>query len=105
MQQFTNRANAAVTQVVDVIEASPTDIELQVDEVIEGGENVLGGQRAHRIGNGEAQLLVHLVATDPSEVVPLGIKETAVQQLLAATDGGGLTRTQLFVELQQGLVL
>ena len=36
------------------------------------------GEGTHRIGDGEPQLLVDLVATDPAEVVALGIKEAGL---------------------------
>ena len=85
LQEFTHGTHAAVAEVVDVIEAGAADIKLQVDQVIEGGEHVLMGEGAHRIGDGETQLLVDLVAADPTEVVALGIEETGLQQLLTTT--------------------
>ena len=58
LQEFAHRAHAAVAEMVDVIKAGSADIELQVDQVIDGAEHVLRGEGAHRIGDGEAQLLV-----------------------------------------------
>ena len=85
LQEFTHGTHAAVAEVVDVIEAGAANIQLQVDQVIEGGEHVLMGEGAHRVGDGETQLLVDLVAADPTEVVALGIEETCLQQLLTTT--------------------
>ena len=89
---------------VDVVEGGPAHIELQIDQVINRAEHVLRREGAGGIRNGEPQLLVDLVATHATQVVALRIEEAAVQQGLAATDGGGLTRPQFFVELQQGLI-
>ena len=105
LEQLAHRTHPAVAQVVDVVEAGPAHIEFQVDQVVDRAEHVLGGEGAHRIGDGEAQFLVDLVAAHPAEVVALGIEEAAMQQALAAAHRGGLTGPQLLVELQQGLVL
>ena len=85
LQEFAHGTHAAVAEVVDVVEAGTTDIQFQVDQVVEGGEHVLMGEGAHRVGDGEAQLLVDFVAADPTEVVALGIEETGLQQLLTTT--------------------
>ena len=62
LKQFTDRTDAAIAQVIDVIEAGAADIKLEVDQLIKGGDHDLMGEGAHRVGDGEAQLLVDLVA-------------------------------------------
>ncbi len=104
LQQFTHGAHAAIAQVIDVIEAGAAHIEFQIDQIINRGEHVLGGEGTHRIGNGQSQLFVDLVATNPTEVVALGIEEAAVQQALAATHRGRFAWTQFFIQLKQRLV-
>ena len=104
LQQLAHGTNAAVAQVIDVVEAGATDIQLEVDQVVEGGEHVLMGEGAHRVGDGEAELFVDLVATNPAEVVALGVEEAGLQELLTAAHRGWFTRTQFLVKLQQGLV-
>ena len=79
LQQFADGANAAIAEVVDVIEGGAAHIELKIDQVINRGEHIFGRERAHRIGDREAQLFVDLVATNPAQVVALGIEETAMQ--------------------------
>ena len=90
---------------IDVIEAGTADIQFKVDQIIEGGEHVLMGERAHRVRNGQTQLLVDLVAANPAEVVTLGIKEPGLKQLLTTTHRGGFPGAQFLVELKQRLVL
>ena len=104
LQQLAHGTNAAVAQVIDVVEAGATDIQLEVDQVVEGGEHVLMGEGAHRVGDGEAELFVDLVATNPAEVVALGVEEAGLQELLTTTHRGWFTWTQFLVKLQQGLV-
>ena len=56
-------------------------------------------------GDGEAQLLVGLVAADLGQVVALVLEEQVLQQGLRALLGGRLARAQLAVDVEQGLVL
>ena len=104
LQQFAHGANAAVAEVVDVIEGGAAHIELEVDQVIDRAQHVLRREGAGGVGDRETQLLVDLVATNAAQVVALGIEEAAVQQGLTTAHRGRFTRTQLLVELEQGLV-
>ncbi len=54
---------------------------------------------------GRAQLLVHLVAAHPRDVVALGVEEEVLQQRLGALGRGRLARTQLAVDVLEGLFL
>ena len=47
------------------------------------------------------QLLVQFVATNPTQIVAFGVKETGVKQLFAPCYGGGFTRTEFAVQLHQ----
>ena len=104
LQQFANGANAAIAEVVDVIEGGATHIEFEIDQVINRREHIFRRERAHRIGDGEAQLFIDLVATNPAQVVALGIEETAMQQLLTATHRRRFAWPQFLIKFQKGLV-
>ena len=99
LKQFANRTNATITKVVNVIKACPTDIQFQVDQIIQSGKHVLVGEGAHRVWNREAEFFIDLVTTNATEVVALGIKETGLQKLLTATHRRRLAGAELFIQL------
>ena len=90
---------------IDVVKACATHIKLKIDEVVEGRENILMREGADRIGNREPQLFIDLVTANTSKVVTLGVKESGLQQLLATTHRRWFPWTQLFIELQERLIL
>ena len=67
----------------------------------EGGDHVAGRRHRPAMRRADGQLLVHLVAAEPGQVVPAGVKEQAVQMGLGAVHRGGLAGAQLAVGLQQ----
>ena len=86
LKQLTHGADPAITQMIDVIEAGTTNIQLKIDQIIKGGQHILMGEGAHGVWNRETELLIDLVATHSTEVVALGIKETGLQKLLSPAD-------------------
>ena len=106
-------ADAAVAQVVDVVLAHRRHfvravgaggvVLLQAQQVVDGGDEVLGGQGAGLQLRVQAELGVHLVPADLGEVVLLGVEEHGLEQLLAGLQGGGLAGTDLLEELLGGL--
>ena len=78
---------------------------VQTQQVLDGGEQVVLGQRADAGRLVDAQLLVDLVPADLGQVVALVLEEQVVQQGLRALLGRRLARTQLAVDVQQRLVL
>ena len=83
-----------------------------LDEVADDGGDVLAGDRpalARQLdaepGRDRVQLLVELVAPDPTEVVAAEVEEQALDQLAGVVAGGRIARAQLLVDLDEGLGL
>ena len=85
---------------------------LQLDQVADDRGDVLAGDRAalarqldaHPRGDA-VQLLVELVAADPTEVVAAEVEEQALDQLAGVVTGRRVARAQLLVDLDQRLLL
>ena len=71
--QFADRTNAAVAEMIDVVDFAATIA--QPDQGLHDGENVLLAQDAHGVLGVEIETHVHLDATDRRQIVTLGIKE------------------------------
>ena len=78
LEQFPDRAHAAVGEVVDVVDFALAV--LQVDERLDDREDVLAAKRGHRVGRVEVEAHVEFHAADRGEVIALGIEEQAVEQ-------------------------
>ncbi|SKO57610.1 Uncharacterised protein [Mycobacteroides abscessus subsp. bolletii] len=81
---------------------------VQTHQVLDGGDDVFlgerGGSHQSRVGTAKTQLLVHLVPAHAGQVVTLLLEEQVLQQRLRGLLGRRLARTQLAVDVQQGLV-
>ena len=62
------------------------------------------GEGANGVWNREAKFFVDFVATNPTKVVALCIKETGLQKLLTTTHRRWFAGSKLFVELKQSLI-
>ena len=95
---------------VDVVLEAEAAVEL--DEVADDRGDVLAGDRpllarqldAHPAGD-RVQLLVELVAADPTEVVAAEVEEQALDELAGVVTGGRIARAQLLVDLDEGFLL
>nr|AHE14888.1 hypothetical protein asmbl_9 [uncultured bacterium] len=105
LDQLTDGAQPAVPEVVDVVDAVVGLARVQAHHVLDGGDDVVLGQRGRRRGEVDAQLLVDLVPTDLGQVVALGVEEQVLQQRLRRLARRRLARPQLAVDVQQRLVL
>ena len=110
LDQLTVGPDAAVAEVVDVVLGMEPAVAL--DEVADDGGDVLTGDRpalareldAEARGD-RVELLVELVAADPTEVVAAEVEEQALDQLAGVVAGGRIARAQLLVDLDEGLGL
>ena len=103
LHQLPDRADAAVAEVVDVVDRAATVLEL--DEVTNGLEDVLRREhlrvelRALVLGDVAVELVVQLEATDLREVVALRVEEQVVEEGLRRLERRGVTRTEATVDL------
>ena len=104
LDQLADGAQAAVAEVVDVVGLVALVTGVQVDEVLDGADDVVLGQRAGRDRHVDAELLVDLVAADLGQVVALVVEEQVLQQRLGRLARRRLARAQLAVDVQQRLV-
>ena len=86
-EEFADGADAAGAEVVDVIEDALAGLELE--DVADGAEEVLGDHDALVGVDAELELLVDLVAADAGEVVFLGVEEEALEEGAGVGGGGG----------------
>src|SRR4051812_33211059 len=105
LDQLTDGAQAAVAEVVDVVDAVVGLAGVQTHDVLDGGDDVVLGQRLRRLRDSDAELLVDLVPTDLGQVVALRVEEQVLQQRLRRLTRRRLARTKLAVDVEQGLVL
>ena len=79
---------------------------MQTDDVAHRADDVLIGQRGGIVLlGGEAELLVHLVATDLGQVIALRVEEQAVEQRAGGIDRRRLAGTEALVQLDERLFL
>ena len=116
LDQLTDRAQPTVAEVVDVVDLhrhldAARGLHrglalMQADQVFDGGDDVLFGQRRRRdrLPGVQPELLVDLVAAHPGQVVALLLEEQVLQQGLRGLLGRRLARAQLAVDVQQRLV-
>ena len=110
LDQLAVGADAPVAEVVDVVLRVQPAVAL--DEVADDRRDVLLGDRpllaleleAHARGDA-VELLVELVAADPTEVVAAEVEEEALDELARVLTRGRVARAELLVDLDQGLGL
>ena len=105
-EQFAHRADAAVAQVIDVVDRA--DAPAQLQQVLDGVDEVLLVERAlveRSLVGLVVQLDVELHAADAREIVLARVEEHALEQLRGGVDGRRIARTQLAVDFEQRVVL
>jgi len=109
LDQLAHGAQPAVAEVVDVVGLDRLFAQLglalvQRDDVTDRSDDVVDGQHLGVERQPGLQLLVDLVAADLGQVVALRIEVVVLQHLLGGLTGRRLTRAQLAVQVEQGLV-
>src|SRR4029453_16427267 len=110
LDQLAVGADPAVAEMVDVVLRMQPPVAL--DQVAHDGRDVFLGDGALLALELEAEarrdaveLLIELVAADPTEVVPPEVEEEALDELAGVLTRGRVARTQLLIDLDQGLGL
>ena len=88
LDQLADRAHAAVTEMVDIVDLAVAALE--VDQVAHHFEDVLAAQRALLQRHVDLELMIQLQAPDLGEVIALGIEEQVVEE-----GGRGLRRRRI----------
>ncbi len=78
---------------------------VQLDQVLDRRDDVVGGEHTGVERLVGAELLVHLVAADLGEVVALRVEVEVLEQRLSGLTGRRFARTQLAVDVEQRVVL
>ncbi len=115
LDQFADRADPAVAEVVDVV-----GVDLDLDPAM-GDHRLLAGVERHQVLDGVDDVLVaqhlgvgvglvvellgDLVAADLGQVVALGVAEQGLDEASGRLHRGRLTRSQLAIQVDQRLVL
>ena len=109
LHQLADRADAAVAEVVDVVDRAAAV--LQLDEVAHRLEDVL--RREHReierralvLRHVAVELVVQLEAADLAEVVALGVEEQVVEERLRRLERRRIARAEAAVDLEDRVLL
>ena len=104
LNQLAHRADAAVAEVVDVIEALGGVAGGEGQQVAQRLDDVLAGEHALAGLGVDAELLVDLVAADARQVVALLVEVEAVEQGAGGVHGGRLARALAAVDLEEGVL-
>ena len=84
LQQFADRPDTTVAQMIDVVDFAFA--QLQVHEIADHFDHVLRCQRSLLQRQIEGQLLVQLQAPDRRKIVPLGIHEQIFEECARRVD-------------------
>ena len=102
LDQLADRADAAVAEVVDVVDLAVAVLEL--DQVADDLENVLAAQRPLLERHVVPELVIQLQPTDLRQVVALGVEEQVVEEAGRRLERRRIARPQPFVDLEDRLL-
>ena len=97
--QFADRANAAIAEMIDVVDVAASVA--QIHQRLHDREDVLLAQDAHRVGGVEIEPHVHLHAADRREIVALGIEKQRVEHRFRAVERRRLAGTHDAIDVEQ----
>ncbi len=98
-EQFANRADAAIAEVVDVVDNA--DVLAQLEQVLDGGDEVGGIQSAVIERRIEAKLDIELQAADAAEIVLTRIEEHAAEKVRGGFKRRRIAGTQLAIDFDE----
>src|SRR5882672_6691875 len=98
-EKFTDRANAAVAEMVDVVHHA--DILAQLEEILDG-RNEVGGVQGAIVERGvEPHLDVELQAADAAEIILARVEEHAAEEIGGRFERRGIAGAQLAIDFDQ----
>ncbi len=96
LQKLTNRTNAAVTKVIDIIDIALAVF--QIDQFLDYGKNVFFAQRRNRVFCIQLKPHVELNPANSRQIITLAIEEQAFEQSLCGFLGRRLTWTHDLID-------
>ena len=103
--QLVDGPQAAVAQVVDVVDLRVGSLARSLHQVLDGGDEVVGPQRHFVFGDVQAELAVDAEAAHAAQPVAVGVVELLVEQGLGLFQLRRVARPQPLVNPQQGLLV
>ena len=101
--QLTDRANAPVAEVIDVVHVAAAFV--QLDEIAQDRDEVFLREHLSSPASVEAEPLIDLVPADATEIVALGREEQALERLLRRRLVGRVAGPEQRVDLLQRFLL
>ena len=105
LDQFANRADTTVAEVVDVVYLNAFGAIMETHDVAHGCDDVFLRKRGGVVFRIELKLLIDLVTANLCQVVALGVEEQAIKQRTSRVDRRGLARTETTIQLDKRLFL
>src|SRR5690606_38608361 len=102
LHQFTDGADAAVAEIVDVVDLALAVT--QFHQCLDDGQDVLLAQHAHGIRAVQFQAHVHLHAADGREIIALGVEEQRVEHGLRGLQRWRFAGAHDAVDVEQGIL-
>ena len=101
-EKLANGTHTTAAEMINIIEQAFTSA--QAEEIMQRGNDVLGGEDTHFSVNLERELLIDLVATDTGEVIALRIEEQTLHESTSVWSRGRITRAQTAVDFLERLI-
>ena len=104
LQQFANRAHAAIAQMVNVVNVAGRIAVTQTHQILGGLDKIFLDEHAHLGIHIATQLLVDLVTANQTQIITAHVKEHPLEQGLGILDVWRIARTQATINLFQRII-
>ena len=102
LDQLAYTAHAPIAQMIDIVFVSMTVV--QLNQAANNVHQVIQRQGAATLWNRQIQLPIQFVTTHTPQIVASSVEEHVPHKRTGIIDGGGVARTYLFIEFEQGLI-
>ncbi len=104
-EQFADRANAAVAEVVDIVLRIMFAVPFHSKQIVDHFDKVFRFEQriVDAVLFGPAHLDVELQTADARKIESPCVKEHSLQQMVGGRYGRGIARTHLSIDLEQGI--
>jgi len=103
--QLVDGPQAAIAQVVDVVDLHRGIVAAELEQVLHGGDQVFGAEGHLVLGDVQRELPVDAEPADPPQPVPVGVVELLVEQRLRLLQLRGVAGAQALIDSQQRLLV